>query len=159
MKKRVYGRKLSRAYKARKALVRALVRALVKYGSIETTKPKAKMIQGQIDKYINLAKKQTIASRRRLYGLLGNDRKTTDAIINLIKEYFKKRTGGYTRIISLPQRRGDAAEIAKIEWVENTKVDNKGGTSKTSRGKREGINKKFSKETKRKSAKSKKKSV
>lgn len=131
MKKKVFGRKLSRDFGSRKALFRSLVRSLVKHGSIRTTKAKAKAIQGEVDRYVNLAKAGSVTSRRRLLELLGNDRVTTESIIGIVKSSFLQRTGGYTRIVNLPVRRGDAAEIVKLEWTEEIGVDEKGKKRKS----------------------------
>ena len=120
MKKRVYGRKLSRERDTRRALFRALIRALVKYDKIVTTKAKAKAIQGDIDRLVNLAKDGSIQTQRRLFASLGNDKETTKAFTERIAPSFKERKGGYTRIINLPRRKGDAAEIVRIEWVKPT---------------------------------------
>jgi large subunit ribosomal protein L17 len=117
MKKRVYGRKFSRGQGARKALLRSLLRALVAEGSIVTTKAKAKTVQKKAEKILNLAKDKNIAKRRRVYAILGNDRMTTDKLFEKIAPQFEDRVGGYTRIIHLPRRRGDLAEIARLEWV------------------------------------------
>lgn len=122
MKKRVYGRKLSRERDTRRALFRALIRALVKYDKIVTTKAKAKAIQGDVDRLVNLAKNGSIQTKRRLFASLGNDKETTKALIEKIAPVFTKRKGGYTRIINLPRRRGDAAEIVRIEWVKSIPV-------------------------------------
>jgi len=130
MKKRVIGRKFSRDYGSRRALFRSLVRSLVKYGSIKTTKAKAKAIQGDVDKYVNLAKAGSVASRRRLLKLLANDRVTSDSIISIVRSSFLQRGGGYTRIVNLPVRRGDAAEIVRLEWVEEMEVKVKGKKGK-----------------------------
>lgn len=117
MKKRVYGRKLSRERDTRRALFRALIKALVKYDKIVTTKAKAKAIQGSIDKLVNLAKEGSIQTRRRLFASLGNDKETMKTFTEKIAPAFTERKGGYTRIVNLPRRKGDAAEIARIEWV------------------------------------------
>ena len=119
MKKRVYGRKLSRERDSRRALFRSLIRALVEYGKITTTKAKAKAIQASTDKLVNLSKQGSISAKRRLYALLGNDKKTTKTLLEKIAPAFSDRKGGYTRMITLPRRRGDAAEIARIEWVKS----------------------------------------
>ncbi|MGB6839118.1 MAG: 50S ribosomal protein L17 [Microgenomates group bacterium] len=119
MKKRVYGRKLSQERDSRRALFRSLIRALVEHGKITTTKAKAKAIQASIDKLVNLSKQGSISAKRRLYALLGNDKKTTKTLLEKIAPAFSDRKGGYTRIIALPRRRGDAAEIARIEWVKS----------------------------------------
>ena len=125
MKKKVYGRKLSRGFNARKALFRALIRAIVMHGSIETTKAKAKSIQSDIDKLVTLAKKGGINERRRVYAHLGNDRKTTDRLFEIAKKTFFSRNSGFTKIVKLPRRKGDGAEVAKIEWTDMLKMKEK----------------------------------
>ena len=105
MKKRVYGRKLSRGLNARRALFRALIRAIVMHGSIETTKAKAKSVQADIDKLVTLARVGGINERRRIYAYLGNDRKTTDKLIETVKNSFSSRESGFTRIRKLPRRK------------------------------------------------------
>lgn len=117
MIKRVKGRKLSRGQGARRALVRALISALVSKGKIITTYAKAKVISGQIDKLVNLAKRSSVSGNRRILLLLGNDRKTLDGLKKTIVPLFSDRKGGYTRIVNLGSRRGDAAPMARIEWV------------------------------------------
>lgn len=118
MLKKVFGKKLSRGGGSRKALFRGLVRALVESGKIVTTKAKAKAIQGQIDKIMVLTKKEDQASRRRLLGILGNDKVTFESLIKRYLPSTKERRSGFTRIISLPRRRGDQAETAIIEFVD-----------------------------------------
>lgn len=117
MKKRVFGRQLSRERDTRRALFRSLIRALVKHGKIKTTKAKAKAIQGSIDKLINLAKKDSISAKRRVFAILGNDKETTKKLLIEVVPSFSDRSGGYTRIVPLPARRGDAAQIVRLEWV------------------------------------------
>ena len=125
MKKRVKGRKLSRGQGARRALVRALTSSLVSEGKIITTYAKAKVISGYIDKLVNLAKRGSVGSNRRIYQLLGNDRKTLDGLKKTIVPLFSDRKGGYTRIVNLQNRRGDAAPMARIEWVKELKTSDK----------------------------------
>jgi len=125
MKKKVYGRKLSRGLNARRALFRALIRAIVMHGSIETTKAKAKSVQADIDKLVTLAKVGGINERRRIYAYLGNDRETTDKLIETVKNSFSSRKSGFTRIVKLPRRKGDGAEIAKLEWTDKIQVQEK----------------------------------
>ena len=141
MKKKIYGRQLSRNTKSRKALFRSLVRALVRYGKIKITKAKAKAIQPLIDKLVNLAKKGGVSDRRRVYALLGNDRVVTQKIFDIVKTNFSGRTSGFTRAINLLERRGDSSSIVRLEWVEeivvsdqekakSDKKDKKAGRSK-----------------------------
>lgn len=117
MRKRFVGKKLSRSSGARRAVFRSLVRALVLSGKIETTKTKANILGKKIDKLINLSKKRTLEARRRLLADLGNDREITDLLFEKIAPNFRDQRGGYTRITNLPRRRGDAAAMARIEWV------------------------------------------
>jgi large subunit ribosomal protein L17 len=118
MKKRKFGWKLSRGAGARRALYRSLIRALVEHGSITTTKVKAKAIKRDVEKIINIAKKDSVATRRKIYARLGNDRKTTDKIFKVVAPKFSARKGGYTKTINLPRRKGDYAEMVRFEWTE-----------------------------------------
>jgi large subunit ribosomal protein L17 len=117
MKKKVTGIKLSRGQGARKALFRSLIKALVLNGKIVTTKAKAKTISRLIDKLVNFSKTKSVSGKRRLYKLLGNDRNTSEKLAKEIAPLFSDRRGGYTRVINLPQRRGDSARMARLEWV------------------------------------------
>jgi len=131
MKKRVFGRQLSRERDTRRALFRSLIRALVKHGKIRTTKAKAKAIQADIDKLINLGKKKTVFAERRVFAILGNDKETTKKLLREIVPGLSDRSGGYTRTIPLPTRRGDAAQMVRLEWVkEITQAQGKAKTSK-----------------------------
>ena len=135
MKKRVYGRRLSRGRGARKALFRSLIAALVAHGRIKTTKAKAKAIQGQVDKIINIAKNGSLASKRRVLSILGNDRKTSQNISTLVVKAFADRNSGYTRIVPLPKRLGDGADMVRMEWVKEI------GSSEQSKSKKESAKK------------------
>jgi len=130
MKKRVFGRKLSRARGARTALMRALVRALLENGKIVTTKAKAKFMIPQVDKLSTLALKGDI---RRISAFFGNDRVRTEKFTKLVRS-FSGRKSGFTRITHLPPRLGDAAPMARLEWVEqivkNEKEDGKKSNTK-----------------------------
>lgn len=121
MRKMVFGKKLSRGKKGREALLRSLVRAVVVSGKVITTKAKAKAIVGQIDKIVTLAKKGTLDSRRRVLAYLGNDRKTSQRLVNVLAPLFSGRNSGYTRIILLGPRKGDNAQMARLEWVDEVK--------------------------------------
>lgn len=118
MLKRVFGKKLSRGGGARKALFRSLIRAMVQSGKITTTKAKAKAIQGQVDRVMTLLKKEDLAGRRRLLAMLGNDRVTLQSLVEKYQVSTKDRKSGFTRIITLANRRGDQATIATIEFVD-----------------------------------------
>jgi large subunit ribosomal protein L17 len=152
MKKKIFGRQLSRDRGSRRALFRSLVKALATHGSIKTTEAKAKAVQPHIDKLVNLAKQNSIAARRKLYSSLANDRETTDAFFNKIIPALTDRKGGYTRTIRLPPRRGDLVEMVKLEWVkEIVTSDKKQVTSKAKKeekiSKKKSVVKKTAKET------------
>jgi len=141
MRKKVFGRKLSRSRKSRRALFRSLLKALIVNGKITTTKAKIKAIQGQADKLVTLGKKGNLSARRSVLAFLGNDRKTTDIFFMKQIPVFKDRNSGFTRMILLPRRKGDNAEMATLEWVDkyveivkkvksDKKVPEKGKTKK-----------------------------
>ncbi|SRR5258708_3838983 len=117
MYKKVYGTKLSRNTNTRKALFRSLIGALVMNGKIETTKAKAKAISGDIDKLMKFVAKDSVASHRLVLAKLGNDKVTTQKLFGELKSLTEKRNSGFTRIINLPNRKGDNAEVVRMEFV------------------------------------------
>lgn len=125
MRKMVFGRKLGRARKSRIALFRGLIRALVLYGKISTTLAKSKSIQGEVDKLVSLGKKGSLSDRRNALKRLGNDRKTVDTLFNKIAPAFKEKMNGFTRIIPLPPRHGDMAEMTRLEWTKEIETSDK----------------------------------
>lgn len=116
MRKMVFGRQFSRGRKGRIALLRSLVRAIVLNGKIITTKAKAKAIQKDIDKYIKKAKENTVAARRKVLAEMGNDKETVNAIFMKVSPSFMERKSGFTKITLLPQRKGDASKMVRLEW-------------------------------------------
>ncbi len=96
----------------------SLVRELVLRGSINTTLAKAKAVRGDIDKIMTQVRGDSVAARRRVLAYLGNDREITQRLFSDFSQVVKNRRSGFTRITSLPPRRGDNAELAKLEWVE-----------------------------------------
>lgn len=122
MNKKVFGRKLSRSRPAREALFSTLIKSMIKSGKIVTTKAKAKAIQGDLEHMVTLAKKADISSRRRALSYLDNTREAVEVLFESIGPAFKTRTSGFTRIISLPERKGDNAKMARIEWTEKVEV-------------------------------------
>lgn len=119
MKKRVFGRKLSRERSSRELLFVSLVENLVLNNKIVTTKAKAKSVQGMIDKLVVLAKKQTLASKRNILSKLKGKKEVSTILWRDVASAFSARVSGFTRIIALPQRKGDMAEMVRLEWVEN----------------------------------------
>ena len=109
-------RKLGRDSSARKALFRSVLTSFFRHGRIETTEAKAKEVSGLADQLITLAKRGDLAARRtaiaRLY-----DEDVIRKLFSEIAEKYKDRQGGYTRILKLGPRRGDAAPMALLELV------------------------------------------
>lgn len=118
MNKKVFGRKLSRSRSAREALFASLARGLILNGKMETTRAKAKAVQGYLEKFVTSAKKGDLSGKRRNLASLDNARDALDALYQKVAPSFSGRTSGFTRIISLPTRRGDNAQMVRIEWTE-----------------------------------------
>ena len=114
-------RKLGRDSEHRLALLKNLSCDLIENEKIETTVAKAKELRKYIEKLITRAKKADFNTHRYLYAKLGSNNRAKAAVQKLINEIAPKytnRNGGYTRIIKTRFRRGDAAEMAIIEFVE-----------------------------------------
>ena len=127
MRHRVAGRKLNRSKGHRTALRRTLVTELFRHERIRTTEAKARAIRGQAEKLITMAKhglgaRETMPERdvhaRRLVAARLNDPEIVNKLFNEIAPRYAQRPGGYTRIVKLGPRRGDAAPMAVIELVE-----------------------------------------
>ena len=109
-------RKLGRTSNHRKAMLRAMVTYLLENGQIKTTLTRAKEVAPVAEKMITLAKDNTLVSYRQALGFITKE----DVANKLFKEIGPKyadRKGGYTRIVRIGPRRGDAAEMAIIQLV------------------------------------------
>ena len=109
-------RKLGRTSNHRKAILRAMVTYLLENGQIKTTLTRAKEVAPVAEKMITLAKDNTLVSYRQALGFITKE----DVANKLFKEIGPKyadRNGGYTRIVRIGPRRGDAAEMAIIQLV------------------------------------------
>ena len=109
-------RKLGRTSDQRKAMLRAMVTYLLENGQIKTTVTRAKEVAPVAEKMITLAKDNTLVSYRQALGFITKE----DVANKLFKEIGPKyadRNGGYTRIVRVGPRRGDAAEMAIIQLV------------------------------------------
>ena len=119
MRHLVKGRKLNRTASHRIALKRNLAMSLIEHKSIKTTLPKAKELQGFIERLVTYAKKGNLSSYRlitqKLPGKLG--KKMTNILIHDIAPTYSDRSGGYTRIIKLENRKNDNAQMSIIEFV------------------------------------------
>ena len=110
-------RKLNRTHEHRKAMFANMTCSLIEHEQIQTTLPKAKELKKIIDKYITLGKKGTLHSRRLAISRL----KQNSAVIKLFETLaprYKKRNGGYSRVLKAGFRYGDAAPLAVIELVD-----------------------------------------
>ena len=110
------GKKLGRKIGPRKALARSLILSLILHNKIKTTFAKAKFIQPKVERIIVLAKKKTLASRRLTHDLIINEKAEKRVIKELVPKY-KDKKSGFTRILRLGKRKGDAAEMVQIELV------------------------------------------
>ncbi|MEX2547100.1 MAG: 50S ribosomal protein L17 [Chloroflexota bacterium] len=117
MAHRIGGRKLSRKTAPRMALYRNLIVSVLRYEQIKTTEARAKEVRGQVEKVITLAKDGTLASRRRIIAQLPDEPLVIDKLINEIAPKYADRSSGYTRIIKLGLRAGDAAPMVQLELV------------------------------------------
>ncbi len=134
-------RKLGRTTSHRRCLMANMLKALIMNERIETTVPKAKLLRRYADKMITLAKKNTLASRRRAISSMmirfnklnpkeartaregdtsayNDDRKVMGKLFDKLGPRFVEREGGYTRIIKNRQRVGDNAQTCFIEYIE-----------------------------------------
>lgn len=116
MRHRNKGRQLSRTASHKKATMRNLATALFRHERIETTSAKAKELRPYAERLITLARKGDIHSRR-LAGRKIQDRQVLGKLFDDIAPRFLERPGGYTRILKVGNRKGDAAEMSLIELV------------------------------------------
>jgi large subunit ribosomal protein L17 len=124
MRHKVAGKKLSRGKDERTALRKILINQLFTHERIHTTRAKAEAIRGQAERLITLAKRgndagaaQMVHARRLAVARLGNP-EVVKKLFDDIAPRFGERNGGYTRILKLGPREGDAAEMVLIELVE-----------------------------------------
>ena len=109
-------RKLGRATDHRKAMLRAMVTFLLEKGKIETTVTRAKEVRAMTEKMISLGKQGTLHSKRQVFAFVTKEAVAKKLFDEIAPKYADKN-GGYTRIIKIGPRRGDAAEMAIIELV------------------------------------------
>ena len=117
MRHAVAGRHLSRPTGHRKALYRNLVTDLLRYERLTTTLAKARAVQPIAERVVTLGKVDSVHHRRLAAAQLF-DRKIVQKLFDLLGPRFVDRPGGYTRIVRIGQRLGDAAEMALIELVD-----------------------------------------
>ena len=131
------GRQLSRNSSHRWALMRNLITALLREEKIKTTGPKAKELRRWVDRVITLGKRGDLHARRQAAAIIF-DKTVVQKLFDTIGPRFKDRPGGFTRIVKLGIRHGDAAQMAIIELVGGEAVTGgaSGGEKKGRRARR-----------------------
>jgi large subunit ribosomal protein L17 len=117
MQHRKLGRRFSRAPGHRQAMFSNLAASLIKHEQITTTLPKAKDLKRVVEKYITLAKRGDLNSRRLAASRM-RDEAMVKKLFDVLGPRYKARSGGYTRVIKAGYRYGDSAPVAVIELVD-----------------------------------------
>jgi large subunit ribosomal protein L17 len=103
------------------ALLRGLVSAVLWYGKVDTTAARAKEARSLAEKMITLAREDTVHRRRQARKFL-NDRDLVAHLFRKVGPQYKERPGGYSRVVRMGVRRGDAAPLARLELVDYEKA-------------------------------------
>lgn len=114
------GRKLNRTASHRKALMSNMACSLIKHKHITTTLPKAKEVQKYVERLVTYAKKNNVHGRRLiLKKVKGSYKKEiANTLIHEIAPNYEGRSGGYTRIIKIGNRKNDDAKVSILEFVD-----------------------------------------
>jgi large subunit ribosomal protein L17 len=116
MRHRNHGRKFQRSTAHRAALFMNMSISLIEHGRIKTTDMKAKELRRFVERLVTLGKKQSLAARRIAFSKLRSEAAVAK-LFGELAERFKDRHGGYTRIMKVGFRHGDAAPLSLIEFV------------------------------------------
>ncbi len=108
--------KLGRTSSHRRALLRHLATQVIGHGQVTTTEAKAKAVQPLVDKMISLGKRGDLHARRQAAAYL-TDKAVVTKLFDEIAPKYAERNGGYTRVVKIGPRRGDAAPMAVIALV------------------------------------------
>ena len=137
MRHGMVNRKLGRTTGHRLAMFRNQLASLIDKERIITTLPKAKELRPQVERLITLGKNDSVHARRQAARLI-EDETIVSKLFDTVGPRFGDRPGGYTRIIKLGPRRGDAAEMAILEFVgyEPEKAEKAAATEKKSKAKK-----------------------
>jgi len=109
-------RKLGVKSAHRRALLRSQVTSLFKHGRIMTTEPRAKEVRAVAEKMITLAKRGDLAARRQVLAFVWEE-PVVRKLFDTIAPKYDERAGGYTRIVRVGHRRGDAAPLVMLELL------------------------------------------
>jgi large subunit ribosomal protein L17 len=132
MRHRVAGVKLNRSPAHRRALFRNLVTALLQHESVKTTDAKAKELKRWGDRMITLGKQGTLHARRRAAALV-RSRTIVKKLFDELAPRYESRQGGYTRVVKLGVRAGDAAPVSVVELVDRPGTEPDTGKKKPAR--------------------------
>ncbi len=121
MRHRKSGVKLNRTTSHRQAMFRNMVTSLLKHDRIKTTEPKAKELRRWVDHIITLAKRGDLHARRLAMSIV-REKDVVHKIFEEASDRFGSRNGGYTRIIKIGRRPGDAAHLSIVELVSSDEV-------------------------------------
>ena len=116
MKHQVAHRNFGRPSGPRRAMFRIMVTDLLRHGRIKTTESKAKEIRPIAEKMITLGKGGSLHERRQAAAFITDD-SVVKKVFDEIAPRYKERNGGYTRLVRLGPRKGDAVEVALLELV------------------------------------------
>jgi large subunit ribosomal protein L17 len=129
MRHKVHTFKIGRSGAHRRAMLANMVSSLIEHGQIKTTLTKAKEARRFADKMVTLGKKGDLHRRRLAIAKL-RDKDAVKKLFEEVAPQFAERNGGYTRIIKLGRRMGDAAEMCILQFVEADEVVKKSKKSK-----------------------------
>ncbi len=124
MRHRKDHRKLSRTHEHRKALLRNLATSLIEHERIETTLVKAKEARRLAERMVTFAKRGDVAARRQVARFIHGDQNVRK-LFDTIAPWYAERNGGYTRIVRVGRRLGDAGETALLEFVKSPELKEK----------------------------------
>jgi large subunit ribosomal protein L17 len=151
MRHGVAGVKLGRSPAHRRALFRNLVTALLEHEVVRTTDAKAKELRRWGDRMITLGKQGTLHARRRAASLIRR-RSVVKKLFDEIAPRFDGRAGGYTRVVKLGRRQGDAAPLSLVELVERAGAKSEKAAPKKPQRRRDSGKKKSASEPRRRRA-------
>ncbi len=117
MKHRIFGKKLNRNTKQRKALFKSLLHALIIHEKVQTTVARARAIRRLVERIVTLAKDGSVAASRQIAAIV-NRKESIEKLNKVIVPRFKNKIGGYIRMIRIDKRKGDNAERVILQWSE-----------------------------------------
>lgn len=109
--------KMNRQRDERASILRSLATSILLFEKVKTTSAKAKQVQPLVEHLITIAKEKDTVNAIRQIGAVVLDKNAGKKLIEVLKDRYKERKGGYTRIIKVGLRKGDAAEQVSIQLV------------------------------------------